>query len=231
MNLLDILFPVNCLGCGKTGNYLCSSCLAKLDTPKLICSVCERPQPFGETHPKCKTEHSLDGLVYFYDYKGIIRDAIHKLKYHYITDLAIELENQIIKQLNTPQNIYGSIHRCIEMNGPTVAPVPLFWYKENRRGFNQASLFGQAIAKHFDLPFDDHILIRTKPTISQTKLSYKNRKENVEGIFCVLPSVPIPNPSILLVDDVWTTGATMKEVCKTLKKTGVKEVWGLTIAR
>jgi len=229
MNLLDFLFPKTCLGCGKAGKYLCDTCLEKLEQPKLICPVCERPQPLGETHGRCKTGHSLDGLVYFYNYQGIIREAIHKLKYRYVTDLAIELENQIIKQFDIPESNFTLIRRRISLSRPVLIPIPLFWYRENRRGFNQAGLFGQAIAKHFNLPFREQILVRTKPNVSQTKLSYKKREENVKDIFSVRTShVP---PSLLLIDDVWTTGATMKEACRVLKDAGAKEVWGIAIAR
>lgn len=230
MNFLDFLFPKTCLGCGKVGKYLCDTCIGKLEQPKLICPVCERNQPLGETHFHCRTGHTLGGLVYFYNYQGVIREAIHKLKYRHVTDLVLELENTILDKFDTLESVYTSILRRIEVSKPTVVPIPLFWYRENRRGFNQASLFGRAIAKHFNLPFNDEILIRTKPNVSQTKLSYRDREKNVEGVFSVF-SQSLITDHCLLVDDVWTTGATMKEACRVLKEAGAREVWGIAIAR
>lgn len=229
-SILDFLFPKSCLGCGKSGVYLCQNCLAKVDRPKLICPVCEKPQPFGTTHSYCQTKYSLDGLVYFFGYQKIIREAIHKLKYRYATALIDEIAKAILNEINNRyKDTYILFINQLKNDKPVILPIPLYWYKQNKRGFNQASLLGEVVSKQFNLPFNDKILTRKKSNTSQTELSMKEREQNVKNIFSVHTShVP---PSLLLIDDVWTTGSTMKEACRVLKEAGVGKVWGMTIAR
>lgn len=231
MSILDFLFPKHCLGCGKTGVYFCPRCLASIKRVPQICPGCERASPFGQTHPLCTTRYTLDGLVSLFAYGGIIREAIHKLKYRYVTDLTKEFLTLIFRELANRQKELLLLSRFCQESKPTIIPIPLFWYKENERGFNQASLFGKKLANELNLQFSDKILVRTKNVPSQTKLTQKERKENVKGIFSVSPIVHSSSFSILLVDDVWTTGATLKEATRVLKEGGVKKVWGLTMAR
>lgn len=149
-----------------------------------------------------------------------------------MTDLNKELLALIFQELTNRQKELLLFGRFCQESKPTVIPIPLFWYKENERGFNQASLFGKKLANEFNLQFSDKILVRTKNVLSQTKLTQKQRKENVKGIFSLAPNLSIsPALNILLIDDVWTTGATMKEATRVLKESGVKKVWGLTVAR
>jgi len=230
VSILDLLFPRHCLGCGKTGLYFCSDCTARIKKVSQICPVCEKPSPFGQTHRFCETKYSLAGLISLFPYEGIVRNAIHKLKYKLVTDLETELW-QVIKNTLEEKKQELTIFNQFLADKPTVVPIPLYWYKENLRGFNQSSLLGKRLAKFFDLPFSDKILVRQKNVISQTKLAFKERKENVKGIFRALPQIQNSLPNILLVDDVWTTGSTLKEAARTLKDAGAKTVWGLTLAR
>lgn len=148
-----------------------------------------------------------------------------------MTDLTKEFLTLIFRELANRQKELLLLSRFCQESKPTIIPIPLFWYKENERGFNQASLFGKKLANELNLQFSDKILVRTKNVPSQTKLTQKERKENVKGIFSVSPIVHSSSFSILLVDDVWTTGATLKEATRVLKEGGVKKVWGLTMAR
>ncbi|PIU36129.1 hypothetical protein COT03_00665, partial [Candidatus Shapirobacteria bacterium CG07_land_8_20_14_0_80_39_18] len=90
MSLLDLVFPKHCVSCGRAGNYFCPKCLTTIKRVRQICPVCERPTPFGQTHTFCRTRNSLDGLISLFTYEGIIRGAIHKLKYKFVTDLESE---------------------------------------------------------------------------------------------------------------------------------------------
>lgn len=245
MGLFDLIFPKTCLKCKKEGRYFCDRCVLGIKTVFQICPVCERPSPFGLIHPLCKTRNSLDGLTSFFIYEDIIKEAIHKLKYRRITDLKSEFLQIMFNEWGQKSDEMTLLNRFIEQEKPTVIPVPLYWWKEHDRGFNQSSIIGEAIAKKFNLPFNDKILFRQKNTISQTKLKEEDRKKNVQNIFSVSPNILISPPrlasrveveagqylNILLVDDVWTTGATLKEATKTLKSAGAKKVWGLTVAR
>jgi len=239
MSLLDLVFPKHCVSCGKAGNYFCPKCLTMIKRVRQICPVCERPTPFGQTHTFCRTRNSLDGLISLFTYEGIIRGAIHKLKYKFVTDLESEfwkiiqssLEKRGEEILVLKRFISSESNLFIAEEKPVIVPIPLYWYKEHFRGFNQSSLFGKRLASCFSLSFSDKIFVRSRSVPSQTKLTQKEREENVKGIFKVGATAPGSLPNVLLVDDVWTTGATMKEATITLKSAGVKRVWGLTVAR
>lgn len=232
MIFLDLLFPKTCLGCDKKGKYFCPSCASKIKLiEKQICPVCEHFSFFGQTHHFCQMKWSLDGLISLFTYEGIVRKAIHQLKFKYVTDLTEELF-QIINDSLDKSDHFSLMKRFILDKKPTVIPVPLFWYKENYRGFNQAEIFGKKLAQNWGLEFKKDILIRSKFTQPQFGLDKKERKKNIENAFSVSPNILISlYPNILLVDDIWTTGATLKACGSLLKRAGVKEVWGLTLAR
>ena len=231
MTVLDLLFPKSCLGCGKKACYFCAECRLKIGKIYQICPVCGKPSPFGRTHRFCLTKFSLEGLFSFFVYGGIIRSAIHKLKYKLVTDLEEEFWRLIKDEIEKKEPNIIFLRQFMEKEKPIVVPIPLHWYKQRKRGFNQSSLFGKRTACLFDLSFSDKILVREKNTVSQTKVTQKERQENVKGIFCLSPNIHNSLFNILLVDDVWTTGSTMKEAAGVLKKAGVKKVWGITIAR
>lgn len=231
MGLLDFVFPKHCVGCGRAGEYFCPRCTATIKKVSQVCPVCERPTPFGQTHDFCRTRNSLDGLISLFAYEGIVRGAIHKLKYRLVTDLESEFWEIIQGDLEKRGEETLLLKRFIAEEKPVVIPIPLHWYKEHSRGFNQSSLFGKRLAKSFNLSFSDKILVREKSVPSQTKLTQKERKENVKGIFSISPNIHNSLFNILLVDDVWTTGATLKEAARTLKSAGAERVWGLTVAR
>lgn len=111
---------------------------------------------------------------------------------------------------------------------PAVQPLPLFWYRENWRGFNQAETIAKIVAQALKLKQAD-CLQRVKLTQPQSRLPREKRLANVKDIFTVKPG-RLPK-AILLVDDVWTTGATMREAVRVLQDRGVKEIWGLSLAR
>lgn len=218
MGLLDLLFPRNCLGCRQPGGYFCPKC-AK--TTKEASPIIQVNQP----------DSSLEGLVSLFDYDGIIKEAIHRLKYRYVTDLWGEFFGIIGKRMDKKEEELGWFFKFIKEK-PLVVPVPLHWYKQNVRGFNQASLLGNSLAQKFKLPFSEKVLVRKKFTVSQTQLKGKEREKNVKNAFATPSTIILnTNPNILLVDDVWTTGSTMESAARVLRKAGAKKVWGLTIAR
>src|SRR5450830_1697012 len=101
MNLLDLVFPKTCLGCGRGGKYLCSNCLGRLRLLKPVCPYCERPSIDGFTHSKCRKVYGLDGLTSIWDYEGAIKKAIMALKYKYSTEVGKELADSFVRELAT----------------------------------------------------------------------------------------------------------------------------------
>jgi ComF family protein len=230
VNFLDLIFPRKCLGCGKTGAYFCSQCLnfVSLEQER-ICPVCERPSVGGQTHPGCQKSHSLDGLTSVFSYKGIVKEAIIKLKYNFVSDLAEDLAEAFLSFCG--EDGYFALY-C-QKNDPILAPISLYKTRERWRGFNQSELLGKMIAQNLGLRFTPDLLIRVKNTKPQMELSEKQRRENIRGAFSVNPRFPRPlyHFSFIIFDDVWTSGSTIKEAAKVLKQAGAKQVWGLTLAR
>lgn len=115
-----------------------------------------------------------------------------------------------------------------------LVPIPLYWFRGNWRGFNQSDEIGKTLARGIGLGFIPDLLIRKKFTKPQTELKGKERRENVRGVFSLNPNYKLQITkynSLILFDDVWTTGATIKEATKVLKRAGANKVWALTLAR
>jgi len=106
----------------------------------------------------------------------------------------------------------------------------MYQKKEKRRGFNQAKLIARTISGAAEKEIIS-LLIRIKDTQSQANLNKEERFENVKHVFGVFSDLSFIPRNLILVDDVWTTGATMKQCCKVLKKTGVQNIWGFTLFR
>lgn len=222
MKILDLIFPKKCVHCGSFGEYLCKNCSLKIKLiDNFICPMCERASFDGRAHPACKTRFSLDGLVSFFKFDGPIKDAIHRLKYRpWIGELASFMLN-----LTPPikQN---------EFKDFVIIPVALHSTRERRRGFNQAGLLGKELALRLGLTFNDNLIKRVKNTKPQIELKGAERRENLKNAFAIYPNILISQyPNILLVDDVWTTGSTMRACANVLKRAGAKKVWAMTLAR
>ena len=232
MNILDFLFPKRCVSCGSFGQYLCPNCLAQIKRIEtLVCPVCGRSAIGGATHPGCRSRYSLDGLISVCIYEGPIKSVVKRLKYKpWITDLA----GIVVASITGYVTQNTSMNRFIDTK-TLVTPVPLHKSRERERGFNQAEILGRDLAKKLNLEFTPDLLIRQKRTKPQADLKGKERLENIKNAFSI--SLQSPNilrseyPSILLIDDVWTTGATLQACCDVLKRAGVKKVWALTLAR
>lgn len=224
MELIDLIFPKTCLGCGKGGQYLCPDCVSKVKLVKPICSYCEKASIDGTTHTKCLGKYSLDGLISIWEYEGVIRKAILALKYKYSLEAGRELCGKFAEYIKNSSYWVPK--------STLLVPIPIHWYRENVRGFNQSIEIGREIAVLMGWKFIPDLLIRTKSTRPQVELSRDARRENLRGVFALSPNILISQyPSILLFDDVFTTGSTLREAAKVLKRAGVEKVWGLTIAR
>lgn len=215
---MDILFPKRCLGCGRIGKYFCDQCrktIRVIAANEAICPVCERPAIDGATHPRCRTKYIIDGLTVFFRYDGIIRKAVKALKYRLIFDLASEFVS-LIHSLDFPKS-------------SLFVPIPLHSSRFRERGFNQAEVLGRLVAEKLHVPVRTDILKRIKRTTPQVEMKKRDgRLKNMEKVFSV--SSPV-SPNILLFDDVFTTGATMRSAANVLKRSGAKIVWGITMAR
>ena len=223
--ILDGLFPIRCLGCGKFDEWICVNCHSTL--PILTdqhCPVCKKHVTLnGVVCPQCHetTKKSFDGVfVASYYHDKLLKKTIHYYKYHFVKNLSEPLA------LLLAQSIQNSTLATPDI----IIPVPLHKRRYRWRGFNQAS----ELAKKLDLQISviTDILIRVRYTVPQVKMKNKNkRQKNLNNAFIVKNKSQVIDKNILLIDDVMTTGATLKECAKALKTAGAKTVYCLVLAR
>ena len=231
--LLDFLFPKTCFGCGEWGAYVCADCLNKIkEKRERICPVCTKPAIDGQTHPRCKNSYSLDGLTSVFAYSGLLAKIIRKLKYRFTFAVVQDLAELFLSSLGEDE-VFSWVCR----QKPILVPVTLHPARQRWRGFNQSELLGRQIAKNLGIKFIPKLLIRIKDTKTQSLLDKKKRQENIKDAFIQNGAYPKSSPpagglnsKYLLFDDVWTTGATLRECCRVLKRNGASFVWGLTLA-
>jgi ComF family protein len=213
--LLNLLFPKQCFGCQKEGNYLCRDCKSVIG-----------PSGF---HKKYKTEF-IEDLYFATNYKNpLVKRLITHFKYEpFVKKLSVPLSSLIIEHFQLIENnqiLFGNKKDSV------LIPIPLEKKKLRWRGFNQAEEIAKEISSFLKVPLFNDILIKKRKTPPQVKLAEKERRENLKGVFYCQNKNKISNKNILLVDDVYTTGSTMKECARVLKKAGSKKVLGVVIAR
>lgn len=222
--LLELFFPIECLGCGKEGEWVCQRCFKTI--PLNLQEECPRCKGFSlncETHWQCRWGFYLDGLIAASCYDHLlVKKLIANLKYNYTKFLALPLSQIIVERLRY-QGFF------LEEDWFLV-PVPLHKKRFLERGFNQAELFCQNIERLTGLIYCQNILKRRRWTPPQVSLSETDRLINVRDIFYCQRGL-VKNKKILLVDDMFTTGTTLNECAKVLKIRGAKEVWGLVAAK
>ena len=229
--VIESVIPSYCYGCKKENTYLCEDCFEIINSfSKSICPHCKQALPFGKLPDTCRHELSLNRIFSCADYKDVrIKKLIKDLKYNYSFALAKPLAEFGYWWLQ--KNEYTDE---IKNNVSLIVSVPLHKNKLKKRGFNHAEYLARHFGKLLDIPVANNFLIKTRPTIPQVETKTKEeRQENLKNAFSTIgtPGVPIVSTNVLLIDDVLTTGSTLRECAKVLRKNGVKEVWALTIAQ
>lgn len=224
MRVVDLFFPQTCINCGKSGGYLCKYCLSQVPFAETTCPVCRRFSFYGKTHDQCMTDVSLNGLVSVWEYKGVIRKAISAIKYKFAYNITPTVTSEAAKEIKKFKLSTDSL--CVA--------VPLYRSRANWRGFNQSADFAQYLSNDLGWTYVPHVLERTSKTTPQVQLTVQKRLRNMRGKIAVnttiLNKIDTKRP-LVIVDDVWTTGATIKECAKVLKLAGFREVIGVTIAK
>lgn len=231
MGFLDFLFPKYCVNCKKLGAYLCADCFSYISfNTQELCLVCVRPSIDGLTHPGCRGRYAIDGAFSSIEYKGVVKKLVYKFKYQpHLADLRTVLVDLFYEGLIQKEE-FDRTYRGSLVNLVLVS-VPLHRSKLRTRGYNHAEILARGLSQKFNLPCYN-MLERIKNTRSQVGLKKDERKENVKDAFLVSSGQLFPKHlTIFLVDDILTTGSTLLSAANTLKRAGVKKVFGLALAK
>ena len=211
--ILSFLFPSPCVVCQKPAGrnrFVCNSCKEHLTLlkPGAFCKTCLAPLPSGaELCGKCLSNSPAYGqLVACVSYQGILRNSLHRYKFGGRSDLHTSFAMLMCAQLLS----FG----CTDFD--VVVPTPLSKERLRERGFNQAELIAKDIAKQFHAPCVSNALKKCRDTERQSELDMHQRDRNVRGAFALSSPDAVRGKKVLLVDDIFTTGATMREAAKTL---------------
>lgn len=223
----DLIFPVFCLSCEKEGKIICFDCLKKIKSePQFFCPECYQNNLEGKTCLGCRVNSFLDGAMAMNVYKDkISRSALVEYKYNFNQETLVIFKQLIDDWLRKNPNI---VREFIEQK-INIVPVPLHSNRLWERGFNQAEQLAEILARRINCPLQTNWLIRFKKTNRQVGLGRKERQRNLCGVFKVEKN--LSGETIILIDDVFTTGTTLQECAKVLKQSGAKKVLALTILR
>ena len=232
--IADFTFPKTCLSCKAKLNasddqdYICRPCQVKIkrNIPP-FCSVCgrhlEKKNLNKSICPGCLRKNlHFDRAFSPCLYEGVVKELIHEFKYKgkdHLGKRLSELMIEFVKEYDLPINYLDLI-----------IPMPLHKTRLREREFNQAEILSMHIASEFNVNLAPDLLARHRFTRTQTELPVDNRFSNVTNSFSVAENSGLKNKNILLIDDVLTTGATSSEAAKTLKDSGAKIVFVLTLA-
>lgn len=214
--ILGLVFPPKCIFCGSILDlgselHICDSCYKKID---FIGDICWRPAGTD-------WEQSCDAVVSVCRYNGIVKHSLIKYKFYnkpgYYRTFARLLAKYIFMVTNSTKF-------------DIIISVPLHKSREAKRGYNQARLISRALSGITGIRDASGLLVRVRNTNAQSLLDRRNRHENIRDAFSVTKDSLVKGKNILLIDDIMTTGSTINECAKTLKKAGARTVAAAVIA-
>lgn len=227
-NPLNILFPIQCVGCTCRGQWLCPACWQELaHSEPQYCIGCGRDEPAGRTCTPCQARWGvLHGAWFAGSYQTpLLQQAIATFKYEEVKALAKPLGGLLFSLTQRP-GIGAVLGRVRER---VIVPVPMGQRRERRRGFNQALCLAQAYGILAGFPFAEALEKRDRE--AQVGLSREERMANLQDAISVRNPLAIFSKTVILVDDVVTTGATALACASALRQGGARAVWLLALAR
>ena len=207
-DILSLIYPDLCAGCGEMlvsgEKYICTAC--KFQLPETgFHHIIDNPV---EKHLWGRVDYVRAASLFYFNKGSMVQNIMHRLKYANRPEIGQSLGMYYGQQLKDIPGFGGLDY---------IVPVPLFPKKQHKRGYNQSAEFGKGLGKAMEIPLLKDGLVRHKPTSTQTKKSRSDRWENVEGVFELGSNGNMNSKSVLLIDDVITTGATL-EACATVLK-------------
>lgn len=229
---LHLLFPPRCPVCDEIlfssfaapEELICKSCRKQPEYVKEpVCSQCGKPLE-NEREEYCydcsRNKRAFVQGRALWVYRGVVRDSLYRFKYQNRREYAEYYSAELMR-------VYGGWIK--ERGIQAVVPIPLSGKRRRQRGFNQAELVARKVAKRMNLPVYGRLLIRTRDTKAQKGLNDQERKNNLKRAFKTRKNKVQLN-HILLIDDIYTTGSTMNEAAKELKRAGAEQVYCLSIS-
>ncbi|HNT30761.1 MAG TPA: phosphoribosyltransferase family protein [bacterium] len=222
---LDFLFPPFCAVCRKPGKWLCADCCEAVKPEKeWNCLVCNQATAPYAICSACQPTALLNGLFIASHFNSTMQKVIHAYKYKYVETIAPLLADLYCTLLATDE-----VFIKLTQVDTLLIPVPLHRKRLNWRGFNQSELLAREYAKRFPRWRIASGLERMHETKTQMELDRENRLKNMINAFSYTGG-NLENKTVLLVDDVSTTGATLFSCAEALKPANPKEIWGLVLA-
>ena len=213
-NVLDFIFPPVCAFCGKVGEgNLCQKCRKAITNSSIFANQLD----FYSNQ-----SYFIDEHFYLFSYEEPIREKILQYKFE---DKAY-LANCIYEFFMNNEKIYGFLKKY-----DIIIPVPISLARRRERGYNQSEIIARKISKMVGIPIETQVLKKEKHNQPQSSLNKKQRKENVKNVYKIQNELKIQRKEILLLDDIYTTGATANECAKMLKQAGGERIGILTIAK
>jgi ComF family protein len=237
--VVDWLYPPSCRACGgriygRDRDYLCGSCWSRIRlVSHPLCNLCGRPfiDASGDDHACAvcliRTPHFVCARAWACyprdeSAEDPLRQVVQKFKYGRKVSLGKPL-GRLMAQ--------GCREFLSEWHVDLIVPVPLHPRRLRWRGFNQSLLLAKQVSRQYEVPVDPFVLQRKRETAPQTQLAEDERRKNVRGAFATDPAKSLKGKTVLLVDDVYTSGATVNECSRVLLHDRAKEVYVLTLAR
>jgi competence protein ComFC len=221
--ILDIIAPSRCIVCSApVGSRACNICEACLDKISLIRDQCPVCSGFlFEGHCRICSERTFypSSNISIAEYRGVMKKLLHRLKFNDDRRLHIPAGLLALKEISR-RKVRADIITCVPMNAR----------KKWKRGFNQSALIAKLIAKETDTPFRP-LLKEKRKTVTQRELGLRQRFINVINRYQVRKRADLKDKSVMIIDDVFTTGATVNECARVLRAAGAKDVFSVTIAR
>lgn len=210
--MLNLIYPPACGICGKiNSNFLCNKCQKLLES-----------QAKFKIEKNPNTNYYFEEHLYLFEYQGMIRKVILNYKFNDKSYLYKTIVNFLLKNEKFFQ---------ILQSYDTMIPVPISKKRKKERGYNQSELIAKEIARKLSIEYNKQCLFKTKNIIEQSKLNKEQRQNNIQGVYELHNPKRLENKKILLIDDIYTTGSTVNECCKTISQAKPKKIGVLTLAK
>ncbi|OQY39591.1 MAG: hypothetical protein B6226_01520 [Candidatus Cloacimonetes bacterium 4572_65] len=210
-SFLNLIFPAVCIHCGeriaRQKDFICKNCH----------DIIQYREPLYE---ELVIDSSYDSLITIAKYRKVVVSLIHELKYFSLDSIGKFIGELIVEKLK-PLNLKVDV----------ITEVPLHFVRKRERGYNQSEIIARYIADKLDWKYDNKIFKRVRFTVAQASLEHEDRRGNLKNAFELKKNIDLKGQIVVLLDDVFTTGTTVEECCKVLRKAKPKKIIVLTMGK